>query len=161
MNRSNFRVDISGRIWDNMGTMEGTMFDDLKNVTALLGSGVYVLVYKDRVQYVGRTWCLLSRLGNHCSSPRKIPFDSVYVIPCSNAEDKEYELILKYKPKYNRDIGGINNKFKVKSPAMYKMDKEYAVIDKRHAEEAGAKLLAEIEGKKEVDDIITVFKRRL
>jgi excinuclease UvrABC nuclease subunit len=136
-------------------------FEDLKNVTALLGSGVYVLVYKERVQYIGRTWCLLDRLGNHCSSPRKIPFDSVYVIVCSNAEEKEYELILKYKPKYNREIGGTPNKFKGKSPEMYKIDKRYAEVGKRHAEKEMAKLITEIEGKKEVDDIITVFKRRL
>jgi hypothetical protein len=79
---------------------------------------------------------------------------------CSNIEDKEYELILKYKPKYNRQSSS-PNPFKNKSPAMYKMDKEYHKETKKHAEDAMAKLLTDIEGKEEVDDIITVFKRRL
>jgi hypothetical protein len=70
-------------------------------------------------------------------------------------EEKEYELILKYRPKYNREAGFTRlNKFKAKSTGMY-------LIDKKHAEEEMAKLLTEIEEKKEVDDIVTVFKRRL
>jgi hypothetical protein len=135
--------------------------DGFKNITALLGSGVYLFMYKGRVQYIGSTWCLLDRLGDHCGSPRKIPFDSVYVMPCRNVEDKEYELIQKYRPKYNKETGGSNTKFKGKSPEMYKIDKKYAEVGKRHAEKEMAKLLTEIEGKKEVDDIVAVFKRRL
>jgi hypothetical protein len=134
--------------------------DGFKDITALLGSGVYLFMYKGRVQYIGSTWCFLDRLGDHCGSPRKIPFDSVYVMPCKDIEDKEYELILKYKPIYNRQRGNLNP-FKNKPPAMYKMDKEHHRETKKHAEDAMAKLLTDIEGKEEVDDIITVFKRRL
>jgi hypothetical protein len=136
------------------------MIDGFKNITALLGSGVYLFMYKGRVQYIGSTWCFLDRLGDHCGSPRKIPFDSVYVMPCLNAEDKEYELILKYKPKYNKQSGRLNP-FKDKSPAMYRMDKEHNNETKKQAEDAMAKLLADIGEKEEVDDIVSVFRRRL
>jgi predicted GIY-YIG superfamily endonuclease len=127
------------------------MFEEFKNITPLLGIGVYILTYKDKVQYVGRTWCLLSRLGDHCSSPRKIPFDSVYIMLCSNAEEKEHELILKYKPRYNRETAYA---FRGKSPEMHKRDR-------RHTEKEYEKLLTEIANKEETDDIVSVFKRRL
>jgi hypothetical protein len=135
------------------------MIDGFRNITPLLGSGVYLLVYKGRIQYIGRTACFLQRLGIH-HSDRKIPFDSVYVMLCSNAEEKEYELILKHKPKYNKETG-ITRLVRTKSPEMYKIGQRHAEVGKRHAEEEMAKLITEIEGKKEVDDIITVFKRRL
>jgi hypothetical protein len=70
---------------------------------------------------------------------------------CSNVEDKEYELILKYKPRYNKETGYA---FRGKSPEMHKMDKEYA-------EKGIAELIVELNEKKEVEDIVAVFKRRL
>lgn len=137
------------------------MFEEFKNITSLLGSGIYLLAYKGKVQYIGRTWCFLDRLGDHCGSPRKIPFDSVYIIRCSkDLEEKEYELILKYKPKYNMETA-TTRWFRTKSPEMHKIGKRHAEEGKKQAEEEMAKLLIELDNKEETEDIISVFKRRL
>jgi hypothetical protein len=81
-------------------------------------------------------------------------------MPCSNAEEKEYELILKYKPQYNRETA-TTRWFRTKSPEMDKMRKRHAEGGRKHAEDAMTKLLADIGEKEEVDDIVSVFKRRL
>lgn len=96
-------------------------FDGFNDVTPVLKTGVYILVAKGQVIYVGKSKKMISRVNNHRSvwaEKRKgkaswlydqlgipgILFDEVHVRPCP-AEDLdrlEREMIDRYRPKYNQ-----------------------------------------------------------
>lgn len=88
------------------------MSDGFTPCGQLLRSGVYALVYKKDVVYVGKAKVLLARLMQHknnYTNRRKrpaasIPFDDFWVRPCHTVDlDRlEAEMIAKYQPKYNR-----------------------------------------------------------
>lgn len=80
---------------------------------ALLHCGVYALVKKDEVVYVGKTKKLWIRLYNHCnergkvlpkrSGAKGVPFDDIWVWPCmlGQLDSLEVHLIQKYLPRHN------------------------------------------------------------
>lgn len=80
-------------------------FDELglSDISNLLGRGVYVLIYKGEILYIGRSRCIIKRIGDHQG---RIPFDCVYVKSCMDEEAEEARLISKFKPRYNVRIPG-------------------------------------------------------
>lgn len=89
------------------------------DATAMLQGGVYALVHRGVVVYIGKSKVMLGRIYTHRSAwGRKsqkavglkpisgILFDSVWVQPC--ASDKidalEYAMINLYKPRYNYQL---------------------------------------------------------
>lgn len=83
------------------------------NASEILRSGVYALVWKGEVVYIGKSKAMLVRIYSHRSaargkSPSWLPvkgivFDEVHIRPCSLAviDELEYQMINLYKPKYN------------------------------------------------------------
>lgn len=84
------------------------------DVTDILESGVYMLLLKGLVVYVGQSKCMANRIYTHLSARHKrkqsgwqklkpIPFDGVYICPCGVEEldSIEREMIAKYNPRYN------------------------------------------------------------
>jgi excinuclease UvrABC nuclease subunit len=80
-------------------------------------SGVYLLFYKDKIVYVGRSGSLNSRIWDH-HKLNKYKFDSYVLLPCDEGFKSYYlerKLILHFKPKYNvhlnpkRSINAINS----------------------------------------------------
>lgn len=86
------------------------------DVSAMLQGGVYALVHRGVVVYVGKSKMMLGRVYNHRSTwgrksqkavglkPIKgILFDSIWVRPCPSdaIDDLEYRMINLYKPRYN------------------------------------------------------------
>lgn len=90
--------------------MEG-FFD----VSQMLRSGIYALVHKDNVVYIGKAKLILGRVYQHRvawgkkrpaegTKPLKgILFDAIWIRPCDLTEidDLEYTMINTYKPRYN------------------------------------------------------------
>lgn len=91
-------------------------FDGFISAGATLGSGVYLLVHKGDVVYVGKSNHLLRRWYEHRSAyylsrqkraqrPQKkaMLFDDIHYQPCGLKEldALERELIAKYRPRYN------------------------------------------------------------
>jgi excinuclease UvrABC nuclease subunit len=85
-------------------------------VSAMLSGGVYALVHKGNVVYVGKAKVMLGRVYTHRVAwgkkstksvglkPQKgILFDAIWVRPCPSAEidELEYRMINLYKPRYN------------------------------------------------------------
>ena len=86
-------------------------------ITEVLRQGVYLLVHRETVVYVGKAKVMLGRLYTHRTAWGKksrkaitgaIPakgmlFDRVFVQPCHSYEidDLEEALIQKYQPRYN------------------------------------------------------------
>ncbi len=80
---------------------------------ALLHCGVYALVRRGEVVYVGKTKKLWVRLYNHCNERGKVlpkrsgvkglGFDDIWVWPCmlGQLDTLEVHLIQKYVPKHN------------------------------------------------------------
>ena len=80
-----------------------------------LSAGIYMLVYKGRVMYIGQSKIMLTRVHQHRHTKKsqmtpfgpkllsKIPFDDVWVKRChlSQADELEKDLIEKYKPIHN------------------------------------------------------------
>ena len=91
--------------------------DEFANVSAVLRCGVYALVLKGQVVYVGKSKNMLTRVYTHRNlwstrrSKHKLNFiptkgilyDEVHVRPCSleDIDDLEQAMIAKYKPRYN------------------------------------------------------------
>lgn len=91
--------------------------DGFIDCSLILQPAVYALVHKDIIVYVGKTIMPAQRISGHRSEKHKqfastafgnksikgIPFDKVYLLPCSKADLDELEkrFIRKYKPKYN------------------------------------------------------------
>lgn len=87
------------------------------DVSEVLGTGVYALVYKGVVVYIGKAKAMLTRVYTHRSmwsaarrgkAPKWMPikgilYDQVFVQPCAIADldALEREMIELYKPKYN------------------------------------------------------------
>lgn len=91
------------------------------NTGAMLKSGVYALVYRGAVVYVGKSKMMLGRIYNHRILwgrskrshregvpwlPKGILFDDIWVRPCPLAELDvlEYQMINLYKPKNNTQL---------------------------------------------------------
>lgn len=89
------------------------------NASEILRSGVYILVFRGQVIYVGKSKAMLARIYTHRNlylSKRRgkaevpwwipipgIQFDEVHIRPCSLADLDELEakMIELYKPKFN------------------------------------------------------------
>lgn len=91
------------------------------NVTDILQGGVYALVYKDEVVYVGKAKCMLIRTYTHRnlqrSGKKRLPksknadflpikgvtYDALFVQPChiDRVDALEAAMIERYKPKLN------------------------------------------------------------
>lgn len=67
--------------------------------------GIYLLFYKDKVVYVGKSLNPEQRIASHISSSDK-RFDSYHIIHCNEEQlkDLESKYILNYIPKYNKMI---------------------------------------------------------
>jgi len=88
------------------------------NASALMHCGVYALVYKDEVVYIGQSRQPLQRLATHINyRKRKYPkpmgyrqvkvginFDRIWFRPCMLREldDLEIAMIKKYQPRHNQ-----------------------------------------------------------
>ncbi len=86
-------------------------------VSDVLRGGVYVLVWKGEVVYIGKSKCMVARIYAHRSLHRRHPgsdvpkwlkvkgikFDEIHVKPCllSDVDRVEQEMIRLYKPKFN------------------------------------------------------------
>ena len=88
--------------------------DDFHEVSPILSCGVYALVHRGVIVYIGQSKVMLGRIGNHraqwgrkrgvaSSAPRGILFDQVFVRPCTPEQLNALEssMIAKYQPKYN------------------------------------------------------------
>lgn len=93
--------------------------EEFSDVSEILRCGVYALVSKGKVIYVGKSRGMLGRVYTHRNlwiakrKGRKVPdwltpvrgimFDEVHVLPCSldRLDELEAQMIDKYKPKYN------------------------------------------------------------
>lgn len=85
------------------------------NVSDMLRSGVYMLVAKGEVVYIGQAKAMIVRVATHRSNARKtlppwlppsakgIVFDEVLIRPCPVhlLDGLERDLIVLYKPKHN------------------------------------------------------------
>lgn len=69
--------------------------------------GIYFLISKGNVVYVGQSLCIYARIGTHLTEKSK-QFDSWSWIPCdaSLLDSLEEEYILKFNPIYNKIIKG-------------------------------------------------------
>lgn len=82
------------------------------DVSAMLRPGVYVLLHRGAIVYIGQSKLMLTRVYSHRAAwgrkrtkaqPRGVIFDEVQVLPCRLEQMDELEavLIAKYKPRYN------------------------------------------------------------
>lgn len=90
--------------------------DGFYSVTGLLASGVYALLRRGRVVYIGQSVRLFARLSGYVNAQtrkhqvkfgphvvRGIAFDEIWIRPCSleDLDDLEEALIRKHLPRYN------------------------------------------------------------
>lgn len=88
--------------------------DGFIDVSIVLSSAVYALLYRGRVQYIGISKNPLRRIPNHYPAKdgkRHTPngtlagflFDQIMIMPCKfvDLEAKEIEMIQKYHPEFN------------------------------------------------------------
>ena len=89
-------------------------------ITEVLRQGVYLLVHRDAIVYVGKAKVMLGRLYTHrvkwgsrsrkavtaTQSAKGILFDRVFVRPCRSDEidDLEAALIAQHRPRYNLQL---------------------------------------------------------
>lgn len=84
--------------------------DDFIDVTHILTERycVYILFYREHLQYIGQTTRLETRIGSH-KTKGEIPFDKVMVKYCETKEAMdglEYSYINEHNPPYNvKDLG--------------------------------------------------------
>lgn len=84
------------------------------DVSEIQECGVYMLLLKGLVVYVGQSRSMLARIYSHNAARAKrkpstwqkvkpIPFDEIHVRPCpvDELDNLEQELIAKYNPRYN------------------------------------------------------------
>ncbi len=85
------------------------------DASAILQSGVYALVYRGKVVYIGKSKSMIVRVSTHRSNARRstpawlpasakgITFDEVHIQPCHPdvIDELEYAMINLYKPKFN------------------------------------------------------------
>jgi hypothetical protein len=90
--------------------MNDTLKDlGFKNVSYLLNPGIYVLLLKGKIVYVGQTINMFARLGH--TSHRERDFDTVYFIKCDRLELDRLEalMIRKFNPQEGRAYNFNNN----------------------------------------------------
>lgn len=89
--------------------------DGFVNVSEALKCGVYALVSKGEVVYVGKSKCMLVRIYSHRNARAKsktlpswfpvkgIAFDEIHVQPChpDRLDQLEFDMINRYKPRFN------------------------------------------------------------
>lgn len=85
-------------------------------VGEILKSGVYALLWRGQVVYIGKSKSMLIRIYTHRSNSRgKVPswlpvkgitFDDVHIRPChvDLLDELEYEMINLFKPRYNTQL---------------------------------------------------------
>lgn len=85
------------------------------DASQFLQSGVYALVHKGEVIYIGKAKAMIVRVATHRSNARRktpswlpdsakgIVFDEVHIQPChpDRIDELEYSMINLYKPRYN------------------------------------------------------------
>lgn len=67
-------------------------------------SGVYFLIFKDEIVYIGSSYDILNRIKHHCKDVKKV-FNRYSYIEYGNLkqmESDELEYILNFKPRYNK-----------------------------------------------------------
>ena len=86
------------------------------NVSQVLRSGIYALVYRGEVVYIGQSRAMIVRVYSHRSNARRatpawmpikgVVFDEVHVMPCplDKLDELEYDLINLYKPRGNTNL---------------------------------------------------------
>lgn len=88
------------------------------DISHSLRCGVYALVSKGRVIYIGKSRCMLVRIYSHRNAKSKkgslpswfpikgITFDEVHVHPChpDSIDRVEFDMINLYKPKLNTNL---------------------------------------------------------
>lgn len=93
------------------------ILEGFTDASTILRAGVYALVYRSQVVYVGKSKNMLTRVYTHKSmwsakrsrnAPKWIPikgvlFDEVHIQPCSLEliDSLEQAMIARYRPKYN------------------------------------------------------------
>jgi excinuclease UvrABC nuclease subunit len=95
---------------------QAMVLEGFLNLSAVLQPGIYALVYRREVVYVGKSNQMLRRVYEHRNNRMKwlqrepgwtklksIPFDDVFVMPVEETrlDEVEREMIAKYRPKYN------------------------------------------------------------
>lgn len=108
----------------------GVKLEGFTDVSAILGCGVYALVKRGTVIYIGKSKSLYGRIYTHRSAatraskgkgiPTWLPvkgfvFDQVLVFPChiDRLDAVEHEMINRYKPRYNESL---KNNLPVRTP---------------------------------------------
>lgn len=85
------------------------------DASAFLQSGVYALVHRGQVVYIGKAKAMITRVATHRSNARRktpswlpdsakgIVFDEVHIQPChpDRIDELEYAMINLYKPRCN------------------------------------------------------------
>lgn len=93
------------------------------DVSTVLDRGIYALLYKGKVVYIGQAKSMLVRVYTHRNMAKKkappwmpagaqgIQFDEVHVRPChpDEIDDMEHALINFYKPYYNTKLKHFGN----------------------------------------------------
>jgi hypothetical protein len=99
------------------------ILDGALELSAILQSGVYILLHRSKVVYVGKSRMVLKRLYAHrnlwerkrkglrrpgYSKVNGIPFDQVFFHPCKIEEldALEMKLIQEHQPRYNAQLRG-------------------------------------------------------
>lgn len=91
---------------------------DFIDMSAMLGPGVYALVVRDEIVYVGKAKKLLQRIyahknnwrksreGSYTIAVRAIYFTAVWIHPCKESDLNRIErvMISKYKPRENTNL---------------------------------------------------------
>src|SRR6266567_3741345 len=95
--------------------------EEFVDISAVMRSGIYILLWKGEPVYIGQSVRLCSRVTSHVNLKGKvrksitskalpaIRFDAVWVMPCvlSDLDRIEKRMIERYQPRYN-----INHKLK-------------------------------------------------
>jgi hypothetical protein len=98
---------LKGRVKEWEVQIEGAI-----DVSAILRCGVYILLCKGAIVYVGKSKVMLTRVYSHRSTwgrkrteaqPKGVVFDEVHVMPATldAVDELERVLIARYKPRYN------------------------------------------------------------
>ena len=63
--------------------------------------GIYCLLQDERIVYIGQSNSIIRRVGFHLGQNRKVFNQFSYIELSDRRDDLEYELIEKFRPKYN------------------------------------------------------------
>lgn len=73
----------------------------------IVTEGVYFLLKKSEIVYIGRTENIGIRLGGHRNGKKKKDFDRFRIIECLDSEKRKFyetRWLNKFRPKYNKQI---------------------------------------------------------